>query len=94
MPDIEMMGRDRRRCRARKGESPGDRERVAFPPLLMDQAVYGFHSTFSDGSSNSTSPHRPGFRFSDVGDPLRLVAEQAYSIRSIAITSASAAMTC
>src|SRR5262245_58860173 len=62
---IDCFGR--RRC-ARPGENPGDGERVVF-------------STFSDGSPDFTSPYRPGFRFLDAGDPLRLVAEQAYEER-------------
>jgi hypothetical protein len=44
----------------------------------MTDGTYRFHPTFSDGSLDLSSPHRPGFRVLDVGDPLRLAADQAY----------------
>jgi hypothetical protein len=37
-----------------------------------------FHSTFSDGSPDFTSPHRKGFRFADTDDADRLAADEAY----------------
>ena len=41
-----------------------------------------FHSHFADGSPDHTSPHRPGHRFADVDDPLRIEAERAYAERN------------
>jgi hypothetical protein len=89
MPDIEIVDRFGRRRRARRGEIPQDGERISIPHAMMDAvsrevadhlaAKYpGFSPTFSDGSIDHTSPHRPGYRFADVGDEARLRAEQAY----------------
>ena len=41
-------------------------------------AAYGFFPTFSDGSLDSTSPHRPGFRFLDTKDSAKLAADASY----------------
>ena len=55
-----------------------DRERITFPMTAMDHAALGFNPTFSDGSPDHTSPHRPGYRFADIGDAARLAADEAY----------------
>jgi hypothetical protein len=71
MPEfIEIVDRYGRRRRARKGEVLADGERFVLPMQFMDHdhAASGFYPTFSDGSLDSTSPHRPGFRFLDMGD--------------------------
>jgi hypothetical protein len=88
MLDLEIVDRHGRRRRARPGEIPGDGERVVFSPMFMDDAAYGFFPTFSDGSPDSTSPHRPGFRFLDAGDPSGLAAEQAYEERRMRLAEA------
>jgi hypothetical protein len=50
-------------------------------PYIADHAAYGFSPTFADGSPDFSDPHRPGFRFSDIGDAARLAADQAYEER-------------
>jgi hypothetical protein len=48
----------------------------------------GFRQTFADGSPDFTSPHRKGFRFSDVDDEASIAADQAYEERSRRMESA------
>jgi hypothetical protein len=62
---------------------PGDRledgESLRVPQQFMDAAPsFGFSTKFSDGSTDHTSPHRPGYRFADVDNPARLEATKAY----------------
>jgi hypothetical protein len=45
----------------------------------MSNDTYEFHPTFSDGTPDHTSPHRPGFRFLYTGDAGRLAANDAYA---------------
>ena len=42
----------------------------------------GFHTHFSDGSPDHTSPHKPGYRFLDVDDAAKIAADEAYEARS------------
>lgn len=58
-----------------------DRERITFA-TISDHAAYGFSPTFSDGSPDHTSPHRPGFRFADTADAGKIAANEAYEARS------------
>ena len=55
-----------------------DREQIHFPVTVMDHSA--FRPTFSDGSPDHTSPHRPGYRFADTTDDARL-ADEAYEER-------------
>jgi hypothetical protein len=79
-PELEVVDRHGRRRRYRRGEHLADGERLVTPMLFMDAAPGGFRPTFSDGSPDHTSPHRPGFRFGDCGH--RDAAEDAYRERS------------
>jgi hypothetical protein len=45
------------------------------------RAKCGFSPTFSDGTPDHTSPHRPGYRFADTSDAARLAADEAYEQR-------------
>jgi hypothetical protein len=48
---------------------------MAFSPVVhMDHAAYNFRTTFADGSTDFTSPHRKGFRFIDTNNPNRRAA--------------------
>ena len=71
MPDVEIVDRHGHRRRARPGEVLADGERFALPMQFMDMdhAAYGFRSHFSDGSTDFTSSHRPGYRFADMATP-------------------------
>jgi hypothetical protein len=40
--------------------------------------ILTFHDTFSDGSRDLSSPHRPGFRVLDIADANRIAAHDAY----------------
>jgi hypothetical protein len=62
----------------RKKRVARDREQINFSMTMMDHSAFGFHSTFSDGSPDYTSPHKPGHRFLDVNDEARLQADTAY----------------
>jgi hypothetical protein len=64
----------------RKKRVARDREQIHFPVTVMDHSA--FRPTFSDGSPDHTSPHRPGYRFADTGDAARLAADEAYEARS------------
>jgi len=65
----------------RKKRVAGDGDRISFSMTAMDHAAYAFTPTFSDGSVDHTSPHRPGHRFADVDDEARLAANDAYEER-------------
>jgi hypothetical protein len=66
----------------RKKRVARDREHIHFPVTVMDaMQALGFHSTFSDGSRDFTSPHRPGYRFLDVNDEAKIAANDAYEAR-------------
>jgi hypothetical protein len=43
----------------------------------MSKDAYVFDQHFSDGSVDHTNPHRPGFRFLDIGDVAKLAADEA-----------------
>ena len=40
-----------------------------------------FHRNFADGTIDHTDPSRPGYRFLDTDDSLRLAADTAYEER-------------
>lgn len=61
------------RDRLRRKRMAADGERISFA-TISDKAP-GFRTHFSDGAPDLTSPHAPGFRFSDVDD---IAADQAY----------------
>ena len=78
---------------ARPGETLQDGERFNLPMRFMDaeaRAVadalaqkYGrFHTHFSDGTPDHTSPHKPGYRFADIDDAAKIAADEAYEERS------------
>jgi hypothetical protein len=69
-----------RRRRARKGETLADGERFHFLMQMQDERGH-FTPTFSDGSVDHTSPHRPGYRFADVDDADRIAAAEAYEAK-------------
>jgi hypothetical protein len=46
--------------------------------LSIGDSRMSFHSHFSDGQPDFTSPHRPGYRFLDNNDADRLAANAAY----------------
>ena len=64
------------RDQLRRKRMAADGERISFA-TISDQAP-GFRTHFSDGTPDLTSPHAPGFRFSDVDDSAKLAADQAY----------------
>lgn len=82
--ELEMGpdGKLRRKRFARDGEQ------IHFSTMMMDAAAGRFHSHFSDGSPDHTSPHRPGYRFADLYDNARLAADAAYEQRSIRMADA------
>lgn len=65
----------------KKKRTAHDGEHITFT-TISDQAAYGFSPSFSDGSVDHTSPHRPGYRFADVDDAGRIAAQEAYDERS------------
>jgi hypothetical protein len=59
-----------------------DREQIHFPVTVMDaMQALGFHNTFADGSVDHTSPFKPGYRFADTNDAVRVAADEAYEAR-------------
>jgi hypothetical protein len=54
-----------------------DGENIHFTMQMMDAAA-GFHRTFADGSVDHTHWSRPGFRFADVNDEARALADASY----------------
>ena len=78
----EMYEWDGNVPRKKKKQVLPEGARAHFTMHMMDNAAFGFGPTFSDGSPDHTSPHAPGYRFADVGDPNRLAAEQSYRARS------------
>lgn len=65
----------------RRKRVPRDGERISFTMQMMDHAAFGFRPTFSDGTPDHTSPHRPGYRFADTNDAARIAADEAYEER-------------
>ena len=59
-----------------------DLEQISFPMTMAFKDAAGFHTHFSDGSPDHTSPHKPGYRFLDVDDAAKIAADEAYQARS------------
>jgi hypothetical protein len=78
----DANGNKRRKRVLRPGDS------FSFSMTMQDGAAGGFRPFFADGSPDHTSPHRPGFRFSDTNDPLRQKANEAYEDRKRRAASA------
>jgi hypothetical protein len=47
-----------------------------------------FKDTFSDGSPDFTSPHKPGYRFADTDDASRHAASEAYEAKRTRMSDA------
>jgi hypothetical protein len=84
---IEIIDKYGRRRRALQGEVPADGETVHFPQTFMDDE--GCRPYFSDGKPDDTSPHRPGYRFADIGDAAVLAASEAYERKRSMLSYAS-----
>ena len=74
--ELDEQGNKRRKRMLR------DLEQISFPMTMAFKDAAGFHTHFSDGSPDHTSPHQKGFRFADVNDEAKIAADKAYAERS------------